>query len=77
MTVKRLCRAASISLGIAAGASSSWAGDDVPVISRQISDFRIGSSKLRPALFFIGVISKSDRPESLPLTSRSMLPVSH
>ncbi|MGO8654967.1 hypothetical protein ACC771_04370, partial [Rhizobium ruizarguesonis] len=47
MTVKRLCRAASIALCIAAGASASWAGDDVPVISRQISDFRIGSSQTK------------------------------
>lgn len=56
MTVKRLCRAASIVLCIAAGASSSWAaGDDVPVISRQISDFRIGSSETQfGSLEFLG-----------------------
>ncbi|NEJ70247.1 hypothetical protein GR197_06800 [Rhizobium phaseoli] len=44
MTGKRLCRAVSIAVCIAAGACPSWAGD-VPVISRQISDFRIGSSQ--------------------------------
>ncbi|MBY5532380.1 hypothetical protein HFO42_00355 [Rhizobium leguminosarum] len=54
MTVKRLCRAALIALCIAAGASSSWAGD-VPVISRQISDFRIGSSETKfGSLEFLG-----------------------
>ncbi|EJT03647.1 esterase-like activity of phytase family protein [Rhizobium sp. CCGE 510] len=54
MTGKRLCRAASIALFIAAGASPSWAGD-VPVISRQISDFRIGSPQTNfGSLEFLG-----------------------
>ena len=47
MTIKRLCGAASIALCIATGAFPSWAADEVPVISRQISDFRIGSSETK------------------------------
>ncbi|MDR9783474.1 esterase-like activity of phytase family protein [Rhizobium redzepovicii] len=47
MTARRLGRLAAIVLSIAAaGAYPAWAGD-VPVISRQISDFRIGSSETR------------------------------
>ncbi|MDK4735584.1 esterase-like activity of phytase family protein [Rhizobium sp. CNPSo 3490] len=45
MMVKRLCRAASIPLCLAGGASAAMAGDEIPIISRQISDFRIGSSE--------------------------------
>ncbi|WHO73983.1 esterase-like activity of phytase family protein [Rhizobium sp. BT03] len=44
MTGKRVRRAALIAFCVAAGACPAWAGD-VPVISRQISDFRIGSSQ--------------------------------
>lgn len=52
---KRLCRAALIALCLAAGVSASWAGDAVPVISRQISDFRIGSSETKfGSLEFLG-----------------------
>lgn len=55
MTGKRLYRAASIALCLAIGASASWAGDAVPVISRQISDFRIGSSETKfGSLEFLG-----------------------
>ncbi|AJC81332.1 phytase-like protein [Rhizobium etli bv. phaseoli str. IE4803] len=55
MTGKRLCRAASIALCIATGACPSWAVDEVPVISRQISDFRIGSSETKfGSLEFLG-----------------------
>jgi len=54
MIGKRLCRAASIALSIAAGVCPSWAGE-VPVISRQISDFRIGSSQMQfGSLEFLG-----------------------
>ena len=56
MTVRRLCRLAAIVLSTAAaGASPSRAGGEVPVISRQISDFRIGSSETRfGSLEFLG-----------------------
>ncbi|RUM02575.1 esterase-like activity of phytase family protein [Rhizobium chutanense] len=55
MIGKRLRRVASILLCIAAGVSPSWAGGDVPVISRQISDFRIGSSQMQfGSLEFLG-----------------------
>ncbi|EJZ21151.1 esterase-like activity of phytase family protein [Rhizobium sp. Pop5] len=47
MTAKRLCRAAAVVLSIAAGASKACAGAEIPVISRQISDFRIGSSETK------------------------------
>ncbi|OWO96343.1 hypothetical protein B5E41_02430 [Rhizobium esperanzae] len=45
MMVKRLCRAASVLLCLAGGASAAMAGDEIPVIGRQITDFRIGSSE--------------------------------
>ncbi|MGG7580265.1 esterase-like activity of phytase family protein [Rhizobium sp. Nf11,1] len=45
MMVKRLCRAASISLCLVGGASAAMAGDEIPIISRQITDYRIGSSE--------------------------------
>ncbi|PDT06116.1 hypothetical protein CO666_00360 [Rhizobium chutanense] len=55
MMGKRLRRVASILLCIAAAVSPSWAGGDVPVISRQISDFRIGSSQMQfGSLEFLG-----------------------
>ncbi|MFS8146984.1 esterase-like activity of phytase family protein [Rhizobium sp. BR 249] len=55
MIGKRLRRVASILLCIAAGTCPSWAGDDVSVISRQISDFRIGSSQMQfGSLEFLG-----------------------
>lgn len=55
MTGKRLCRAALIALCLAASASASSAADEVPVISRQISDFRIGSSETKfGSLEFLG-----------------------
>ena len=55
MTVKRLCRAALVAFCLAAGASSSSAGDEVPVISRQITDFKIGSSETKfGSLEFLG-----------------------
>jgi len=55
MIGQRFCRAALIALCLAAGASASWAGDAVPVISRQISDFRIGSSETKfGSLEFLG-----------------------
>ncbi|WP_064840910.1 MULTISPECIES: esterase-like activity of phytase family protein [unclassified Rhizobium] len=44
MAGKRLCSAALIAFCIAAGACPAWASD-VPIISRQISDFKIGSSQ--------------------------------
>ncbi|MBX5183115.1 hypothetical protein HJB88_10755 [Rhizobium sp. NZLR5] len=54
MAGKRLCRAVSIALCIAAGACPASARD-VPVISRQISDFRIGSSQTNfGSLEFLG-----------------------
>lgn len=63
MTVKRVCRVALVALCVVAGASSSRAGDDVPVISRQISDFRIGSSetKFGPLEFLGGLEMVSSR----------------
>lgn len=56
MMVKRLCRAASVSLCLAGGASAAMAGDDeIPVISRQITDFRIGSAETKfGSLEFLG-----------------------
>lgn len=55
MTGKRLCRAALIALCLAVGASVSSAGEAVPVISRQISDFRIGYSETKyGSLEFLG-----------------------
>ncbi|MDC9834766.1 esterase-like activity of phytase family protein [Rhizobium binxianense] len=55
MIGRRLRRAALVALCIVAGACPSWAADDVPVISRQISDFRIGSSETKfGSLEFLG-----------------------
>ncbi|OWV86446.1 hypothetical protein ATY78_23615 [Rhizobium sp. R635] len=55
MIGNRLRRVASILLCIATGTCPSWAGDDVSVISRQISDFRIGSSQMQfGSLEFLG-----------------------
>ncbi|WP_064713699.1 esterase-like activity of phytase family protein [Rhizobium bangladeshense] len=55
MMVKRLCRAASVLLCLAGSVSASLAGDEIPVISRQITDFRIGSSETRfGSLEFLG-----------------------
>ncbi|MBX4959832.1 esterase-like activity of phytase family protein [Rhizobium lentis] len=55
MTVKRLYRAAATALFIAAGTYPSWAGNEVPVISRQITDFRIGFSETKfGSLEFLG-----------------------
>lgn len=55
MIGKRLRRVASILLCIATGTCPSWAGGDVPIISRQISDFRIGSSQMQfGSLEFLG-----------------------
>ncbi|WP_064697536.1 esterase-like activity of phytase family protein [Rhizobium aegyptiacum] len=55
MMLKRLCRAASIAFCLAGGASPSLAGDEIPVISRQITDFRIGSSETKfGSLEFLG-----------------------
>ncbi|WP_434733213.1 esterase-like activity of phytase family protein [Rhizobium sp. YTUHZ044] len=55
MMVKRLCRAASVSLCLAGGAPAAMAGDEIPVISRQITDFRIGSSQTKfGSLEFLG-----------------------
>ncbi|MBX4933464.1 esterase-like activity of phytase family protein [Rhizobium bangladeshense] len=55
MMVKRLCRAASVLLCLAGSVSASLAGDEIPVISRQITDFRIGSSETKfGSLEFLG-----------------------
>lgn len=55
MTGKRLCHAALIALCIATGAWPAWADGEVPVISRQISDFRIGSAETKfGSLEFLG-----------------------
>ncbi|KKZ88520.1 hypothetical protein B5K05_00365 [Rhizobium phaseoli] len=64
MTGKRLCHAALIALCIATGAWPSWAaGGEVPVTSRQISDFRIGSAetKFGPLEFLGGLEMVSSR----------------
>lgn len=55
MTGKHLCRAVLIALCLATSTSASSAGDAVPVISRQISDFGIGSSETKfGSLEFLG-----------------------